>query len=913
MEWTEQDFTRIVKIEKLLATGVIQENIQELRESYARQEYIQAIGVLKEILRDSEGRGNGARKTGSPGKPDKIFNIIPFIGERGTGKTSTMLSFANMLADFDLEKRAYHLFLTDEEDRLRPEWGMLKFVVLQYIDISVLKNREDIMAIIMARMLKYVQRVVNGGNSPQYGMPAVRQEELRQLYQCFDQTYRDLLNLTQGNQGPEGESALRRLQNLNSSYSLSEKFQELVNLFREFLCRNEGDLCTPYLVISLDDIDLYEEAGSSREQRKDAYTILGQIYEYLQIPGIIVLTTFDEKRLTEACARHIKKTFPYIKKGESFAQSVQYIQKVILPKYKIYMPSLSYADYPGERQLSISLGENRDLRQILFPGVTDTEKEGALPADSMKLTPKSLILKYLTNVYGCCFDSMGKKQHFFEERTLRKIKNRFLALRINDDKTYPEADEKQREQRYMHLLSYIYNQFIGEKLAGSKEITLFRGWLSMPVERRSKEILEHIRSERANLNPGSAFGPAANEGTYSYGELIRNLYISSRCEIFSKEMVHCILASYSLVLPNLYWKFRAKGYDITSEEYRSLRSMLGTSISGRWSNEILYTVFVRRENLGVSGRGNIGSISTSRCNQALSILMTKKREAGFRWLLSTKNKARENQRELFQNFLRMVEILGMFFTNVRETEREEQREWKRANYGFYTDSANHESEGEEPTKVISLSGKQKASEVLPQIVFFKPKSQYACFNILNFAVNSFLWEEYFEALHSSLLDAILDWAQKQPDQSLHDGVSGRRQDLMRRLQSCSLKSAFKEWAHTCGCCAIPFQHFDMVYNILKRQRDASDHGLPEQAEASEFWSCCKRVYDNIAAALREQDQFYQNPGVPKFEDVFNRNPFRKAFSEYGSDQEFCAQFTELANVLIAEDTSLRQDVLLRTF
>ena len=919
MEREKQDYSRKVKIEKLLTNGVIQEEIQDIQDSYARQEFMQAFGVLHQILRENDKHRLGA-DGGSEGmsrsRMGEIFNVIPFLGERGTGKTSTMLSFAHMLRCFPLNQQESASLLAEEETGLRECWRNQKFVVLDYIDAGILKNNEDIMSIILARMLKYVKNIADkGGYSG--GIQAVRQEELRQLYQSFNLVYGDLLNLTQEEQRPEEESALRRLQNLNSSHSLSEAFRKLVQLFLAFLKHNDEDPSEYYLVISLDDIDLFETTACVHGRKKDAYTILGQIYEYLQTRNVIVLVTFDETRLVYACTEHIEKAFCSIGGRECMSQAIQYIQKVILPKYKIYMPSLGYADYSEKRRLSIDLSEYADLEEAFFP----IEQLGA--QQEITLEPKELILKYLANIYGCYFDSEGKKQHFFEERNLRKIKNLLLALLVEKGKPYEKVDENLQEQRYMHLLSYIYNQFISEKLANSGEITLFREWLSMPVGRRSKEILGYIRSGRSKLDGKSPhhYGRERDEGTYSYGELAHNLYHSSRCGIFSKEMVHCILASYSLVLPRLYGRCCSEDPDTASKAFESLRSVLGTSISGRWSNEILYTTFMGDKDM-VTDRANsapIGSVSTRECNRALRIPISDEWYRAINCILFHGEDLDGKSKENFRDFIQSTELLCMFFTNVRETEREEQNEWKRADYGFSFESAGGESE--KPTQEILLNKQESVSKVFPQTKYLEPQAKYACFNILNFVVNSFTWDEFFETLHNSLLDALLQCGPhvledfRYMDQLPMNNFNVDRRELLRKIKTHSLEARFRRWANTYGRCAIPFQHFDMTYNILKRQRDAIDHGLPGQANVSEFYACCVKVYENIASALEKQDEFFHEPLVTmfNFKDAFEKNPFIVEFKRCEKKPVFRALFMALANVLVVEESSARRDFLISQF
>lgn len=932
-----EHYTRRINIEKLLSNGVIQEDIKNFQDSYVKQEFFQAIDVLKNIIWENEffwqENGGYLGTYGSKkatGKREEIFNVIPFLGARGTGKTSTMLSFANMLAEFDPDDRKYDAFLLDQDERSRRRHEGTKFIVLQYIDVGVLKSKEDIMAIILARMLKYVQKKLDS-QPLGFGTPGVRQEELRQLYQDFEQVYTDLLNLTQEGQEPEGESTLRRLQNLSSSYSLADKFQGLAYQFLDFLSHNDhnGGKCRYYLIIALDDIDLFETTNRAQAhklghiQQKDAYTISGQIYEYLQIPGVVVLTTYDESRLLSVCSRHVEETFPDLGKQECMSQAVQFIHKFILPKYKIYMPNLGYADYPENRRLNVVVGSDKKMMQVLFPELAAKSLE---EVKEKELSIKELILRYIAAIYGTYFDMKGTKKHFFEEWNLRKVKNLLLALRMEDETRFENAGSDLREQRYMHLLSYLYNQFAGEKLAGTKEFTLLCKWLNMPLERRSQEIFDYIRSERSRLSQDNPFYFRADgsERAYNYGELIQNLYISSRCGILPKEMVHCILASYSLVLARLYDIYRSDSKERNAIQY-DLRNILGTSIAGQWSNDILYTYFwcesPGKVLIGESQETAIKStieaqIGSVRTEQLFNVFRIRINDIGIfstmfdqklfeqieecKELKDTKKleeleKRVKDQKEGFRKFLNILELLGMFFTNVCDTKRDHQKRAKTLDYKFKISGQEEESQGGQGTTEVVMDGK---GVVQPKNIYLKSSYRCACFNILNFVVNSFTRQEYFNTLHGGLRQAVYDWGEKK-------GYSTVDSKWNEWIQECSLKDEFLKWSNEYGDCVIPFQHFDMTYNILKRQGDATDHGLPERANVSDFYKCCKQIYENIEEALVQQDRGYDEKS--KFKEAFKENPFIKTFGSFEDNEEFTSALKELAAALIRETSARRGD------
>lgn len=97
----------------------------------------------------------------------------------------------------------------------------------------------------------------------------------------------------------------------------------------------------------------------------------------------------------------------------------------------------------------------------------------------------------------------------------------------------------------------------------------------------------------------------------------------------------------------------------------------------------------------------------------------------------------------------------------------------------------------------------------------------------------------------------------------------------------------------------------MTYNILKRQADAVDHGLPERANVSDFFKCCKLVYQNIEKALNAQDHSYGE--MSKFGSTFSKNPFFVNFCSHVDGDEFALVLAELATALVRETSALRRD------
>lgn len=814
--------------EKLYTDGIIVDDSASLDDSLMWKEYRQAGRLIGRIIHESEAVEKCARKDGP-----KINNTISLVGTRGTGKTSVMLSIQNLLKRGNLKDNVRSLFASGDA---RDVMDHVSFVNLPYIDASVLKSSEDVMSIILARMLRYLYQLVE----PIYkhGSDPFEQEETRSLFRQFETVHQAIMTLNDRHPLQEGESALRRLQGLVSSFTLADSFRKLVDDFLRFAVRHRD--CSAgrraFLVIALDDVDRYMPGRQDGMQEKNVYTLLGQIDDYLKIPGIIVLMTYDEELLKHNCCCHMAERFRLGADSEMVAaQAEQYLTKIAPNQQRIYMPNLGWEDRPDATRLRIVLDRERPL----FPA-----------CQSQTLSAKELTFYYLAENYGCFFDALGKKRHFFEELNLRRLTELVLALSLN-------PQEREEDGGYSKLMSYIYNPFKNFFLTG-EEVHLFDSWLEKPIDRRSRDILDYIRSRYGRF---LRLRNQVNDWGYSYGELLFHLYHATReteeddetRTIFSKGMVKCILASYSIVLSHLV---REGNRDM-------VKRVLGTSVGGHWSNEILPTLFISRQEL----------VSRERQKEMLQIRLTPigvnnpqlDRDKGMNppaqtlagalnikgslksvFRVAVGKLSRGNTEGIsVKDFIPAVELLGMFFTSI-------QSEGKPRDYALTYDS---------DRDILST------------------EADSGCFNILNFVVNAYDWEAYFNDLHPSLTEVLckynfvdnpVPYSKEAPRHKMS------QEEALALLSRYSLKTRYRTWARKWGSCALPFQHFDIMYNIMKRQRDDRPHGLKAEAEPMDFLGCCGTVYENFRVALRDQDQFFKKGLTSKqanFEGVFLNCPF----------------------------------------
>ena len=395
-----------------------------------------------------------------------VNNLIPIIGERGTGKTSVMRSFCCALERYngitlapDPVFPCYDLKL---DEQARQNVANAHFLVLDVINAGELKGQDDILEITLARMQNILKQEV------EYGARGTSQgslEELRRLLQKFETLYRNLryLNSPKRDSIPEGESALRALQNLSSSQSVIWEFEDLVESYLDYFdhkAQNEYHMPgrKSFLVIALDDVDRYTNK-TDKINGKNAYTLLEEIYEHLTLPRVLVLMTLDEEMLRTSVERYIASAFG-IEETQKKVQASQLLAKILPTYHRVYTPNYTYNIWTGvgnkKQQIYVRLPEAMQQELVLT--------EEPIPA-------KKLNLCLLAERAGVYFDALGEKQHFFEQRNIRELHDFLRKLDEMEQPNQPDAAENEtiREENRRRLLEYLNDTFYVEKLRGAEQ------------------------------------------------------------------------------------------------------------------------------------------------------------------------------------------------------------------------------------------------------------------------------------------------------------------------------------------------------------------------------------------------------------------------------------------------------------
>ena len=848
-----------------------------LTESVFENEYKKAIRAIRNVLYKNQELINIPDDKRSV--HSTINTAIPFIGERGTGKTSVMYSVLQYLGRYGKPtvSEGYHI----SEDNVR-------FLTFDMIDASRMKQSESILEIILSRMIMYLENSVK-----EYPYD----HEMRELYLQMDRLHRDMYRIFSNQSFSSGESGLNALKQMADSQNTIEGFRNLVTNFLEYFKKIYQAKC--YLVIALDDVDMYQ--GTRYRVEMNQFALLEQLYDYTRIPGMIVLVSFNDYILKKNCINHFRNTYFEQKTQNQCTDAEQkeieilarqFMAKMFPVEQRVYMPNFFHVTSENEPNLYISIKYNQDSGNPAMKEIYDLFRPNA------DILVKEFILRLIAHKTNVYFDAIGAKMHFLEPRNLRDLGALYEFIELMD--VVPaNSDENlllQKKNR-QQLLEYFCDQFALERL-NDEENRMLQELTQLPVHRQAQELLDHIRKckVRNRREQEKTIEPDENidaRWRYSFGELLRALFDATRMgdlgkPYFSKSFVHCILGIHSVLLNELWLN---SGSDApTAQElqnYEEFMKAIGSSISGRWANKML-PEFIFEENPHVMKQARLGSVSLP----LDSILKWTIPDDVFDDLknLYCNNHVSEN----INRFIEAIIILAMLFTNLPKGNLKLVLEPELLNHN----DDNPPSASSNKKIAIAIKSKSKES---------------VCFNVLNSVLNEQklsrtdkqesykkdlqteldkLWEMIYELFSMALCEegkgtdqatsseggkngATGSWNQAQED--IRREKKKRLADELRKTPTQDpkeIKESQKTWSQCVKTVIddifnkinkdkhidpiLPIQNFDMIYNIIKRLANISYYDIPEEAPIEDAYDYIVKLYRRVEGELLEQDKFYFN-------------------------------------------------------
>lgn len=273
-------------------------------------------------------------------------NVFAFIGERGSGKTSCMMSVANLLESkvkTEVLKKYAHL-----EDT--------RFKILELIEPSFFDEYNNIISLVVSQIYTLFKNERNRNES--YSDKEQQMKE-RIIVQCFDRIQRSLSQVIDAvNNKPED---IDGLVNLAAAVNLRDDIHQLVAKILDYMRCPGGVLLVP-----IDDIDL---------NSAQATAMIEQIRKYLVNKNIVILMALKLDQLSQLKKQQFIKDYATlldkdgIRMDDINEMTERYISKLIPNSQRIYLPDPEAYLYSP---VTIVLENGKEM---LFPSVRQSVTE----------------------------------------------------------------------------------------------------------------------------------------------------------------------------------------------------------------------------------------------------------------------------------------------------------------------------------------------------------------------------------------------------------------------------------------------------------------------------------------------------------------------------------------------------------
>ncbi|WP_143260688.1 P-loop NTPase fold protein [Alistipes sp. An116] len=256
---------------------------QDMENSVFSNQYVLAEKIFNALLADAEAR--------------KHNNIISFCGDRGTGKTSCMMSFKS-----------------------KCERDLNDCFFLKEIDPSFFDDTHNIIELVVGSLYSVLS---SEAKKDEYA-----DSERNNLVSQFNKVMIYLKYLAKPEDKEHYYDGLQELEALSVGLSLQDSIQKLFATFLEYVNKK-------YLIIVVDDLDLNIQG---------AYIMSEHIRKYLTNDRCIIMLSVKVEQLIDA-VQHYLENSQNVDSAEGHEMAVKYVTKLIPVSSRVNMPLLEdYCD-----------------------------------------------------------------------------------------------------------------------------------------------------------------------------------------------------------------------------------------------------------------------------------------------------------------------------------------------------------------------------------------------------------------------------------------------------------------------------------------------------------------------------------------------------------------------------------------
>lgn len=588
----------IIPFESFNERGIQKKVISSVEKSFFCNIFMQAFQLIEQIDKMNGSKTNKDSTeccADSQNKLNDFQNVIAFTGRRGTGKTSSMLSFMDTLVKGEFRDEYFK----------KESFNFINkgFYAVPYTDASLMSKNEDIFETVLSKMLLCVNNEYKKDFN--YRCSGNNELKIKNIREKICDIYNDYSSL-KNSKDFSASAPYNLMEKLAEKHNVREKFIELVKDFTNVL-NIFYDKKIDYLIICIDDIDMTQN---------DHMDIMQCIHQYFMIPRVIVLVSFNIPMLTATLQANFYSnvSMPNSRDEEhnhqmhmTRNQTYDFMRKIIPADMRINMPSWKKKDYRELFPIQIDFSESESIEGLFFEIFKCDFYKKIRKSDKKLVTPKELIMLMLADRTSIYLDICGFKLHFMQPDSLRELSDLFYLIynmkffddskEKDDSEVKDENCQKRRENRKV-LLDYLHFKMLPENNFPYEISRFIDDVLSSPIERRGRIIWDYYFKLLNNDENRDRVEKIYNKDFYeeeikrfdiekfSLGSLYRALYSATRLNVLDRKVVIFLLASFSFSIPQFVEKEKKKKKNDENYSCKRLREAFRYSLIGTWCQNL---------------------------------------------------------------------------------------------------------------------------------------------------------------------------------------------------------------------------------------------------------------------------------------------------------------------------------------
>lgn len=748
-------------------------------------------------------------------------NIFPFMGRRGSGKTTAMKEFCRILKTMDDKKTKKWWIehaLDSEDEKRQLQDQNFGFHVLKLIDASLLEDREDLLELILAGIYKEYQPELE-----QNGYFTTEGDRTRKVMRRFEELLQ-MYRTVRGVKDADDSSVVSMIRFQRSSNEISESIGELLD---ELVDLKKSASDHEFFVIAIDDLDLNIRHG---------YEMLEQLQKFFAYYRVIILISVDYEQMLRVCVEHFHKDIKYTDKqdrklkDEPHSQRLanDYMTKVFPLQQRLFMPDM-----------------RKEVKGIKI-GLTEQDK----------VTVKKFMMSKVADRMRIFYDATGGKKHFCEPNTVRELVdyNSFLnsltpvdfdklkwSRGLSDRNAAKDEIEKQ-----LHIYDQNHERFNWDITKRLAQTTLtmgqqrtFNKLLEFRLERRAMYFQKVEKEHETGLIRIMDVKVSERE-EYTYGSLLQKIYEWGRNYYEDKPFISCVIASFTSEMVREYIGYcYCLDEDKRERHKKRLYQFMGSSFCNKWSGGIFPKVAIKTNNEDLEVNG--GYIATGELkNVDIRIGMDALKKLAESDLSEIEKEKILQEWFLEEKTVEILECIDMFCV-------------KRKGESDYA-GIKFEFDADQNSIVIKGAQREKCS-----------------IDIMGFVIKSLDYKSQIQALHLDIKNGLV----KSINKCLENRVDGTwlKENTEKMIKEHSIFTQHKAEQFEYEV-AFPFYDLDLAYNVLKRIKNK----VSDVIKADEWYDNVLSLYQRIEDGLEEQAKEYCVP--MEYAEIFRECPYIQAIRAF---------------------------------